>query len=274
VRATPLYLNSSAMGSVLFLALPTGGHRMSNTKTILKTIPLVLLTFFAVSCARTTGTPLPTTTVPQPAMITTIPPATPSPPTTTLPATGPSTPSPTITYDFDTGLPALLRGQSTPFAQTSGSMTAHFSSPSDPAAFSIQSYETTFYKLSQFSGNYLNDNKPFRNALHIRFSQQVTSITLTFATTDYHGVGEVDEPTAIKLTAYINTTETTPVGSVTSRGTFPINYSFPQGTLSFNSGGEPFNLVVIELLVQPRGAVYFLVDEITVMPSGRANAGQ
>ena len=204
-----------------------------------------------------TATPAPTpppTPIPSPTL----------PPTTTPPATTPPAVTPiTTTFDFDSSSPSLSTGQSTPFDQTSDGITAQFSSPSDPATFSVQSHDTTFLTLSQFSGNYLFDNNPFRNYLYMGFSQQLTSITLKFATTDSHGPGNVDEPSIIKLTAYLNSTGTTPVGSATVRGSFS-NDSFPQGTLSFNSGGQPFNLVVIELLFQPLGGTDFLVDNITV----------
>lgn len=210
-------------------------------KTIFNLIPLLLLAFFVVSCTGGAVPQSPTTTVPQP--------------TTTTPAT-------TISFDFDRGLPVLSVGQSMPFDQTSGGVTAHFTSPSDPAAFSVQSHDTTFLMLPQFSGKYLYPSRRSRTNLSISFSQPLNGITLTFATTDYHGVGEVDEPTAVKLTAYTDTT--TLVGTVTARGTFPTNYTFPQGTLSFDSGSQPFNLVVIELLVQRLGGTNFLVDNIAV----------
>jgi len=216
-------------------------------KTILKLIPLLLLTFLAVSCTKSGVTTPPTTT--------------PSQPTTTVPPT--TAPSTTVTFDFNIGLPPLSAGQSTPFQQMLNGLTAHFSSPSDPATFSVQNHDTTFLTLSQFSGNYLFDNNPFRNYLNIRFSQPLTSITLTFATTDSHGPGNVEEPSYMKLTAYMNSTGTTLVGSVTARGSFS-NDSFPQGTLSFDSSGQPFNLVVIEILFQPGGGANFLVDNITV----------
>lgn len=166
------------------------------------------------------------------------------------------------TFDFDTGLPALAAGQSTPFDQTSGGITAHFSSPADPAAFSVQNRNTVFYTLSQFSANYLSDNNPFANALEIEFTHELSAITLTFATTDYHGVGEVEHPTEVKLTAYSDSTGTTAVGSVTARGSFSSD-PYPQGTLTL-SPGQPFKLVRIELVPQPMGATYFMVDNIRV----------
>jgi len=169
---------------------------------------------------------------------------------------------PTVTFDFDTGFPLLAETQNTPLNQTSNGITAYFSSPSDTSvapAFSVQSYGTTFTKLSQFSGKYLYDNKPSRDSLDIMFSQQLTSITLTFATVEYH-----TEASNITLTAYMNSIDTTPVGWTTSRGTFS-NALYPQGMLSFNSGGQPFNLVRIEIPYQgPSGATNFFVDNIIV----------
>jgi hypothetical protein len=57
-----------------------------------------------------------------------------------------------VTFDLDTGTPTLAAGQNVPFDQTSGGITAHFSSPSG-AAFSIQTDLTTGWHLSQFSGH-------------------------------------------------------------------------------------------------------------------------
>jgi len=90
-------------------------------------------------------------------------PSTPIPESPVIPENTHVPPLTTITYDFNNGKPVLLEGQNTPFSQTSSGVTAHFSSPSDPAVFSIQSYDTTFYTLSQFSGNYLFDNKISRD---------------------------------------------------------------------------------------------------------------
>lgn len=56
-----------------------------------------------------------------------------------------ATTSLTAAFDFDTGFPTFVEGQSTPLNQTSGAITAYFSSPFDPAAFSVQSYDTTFF---------------------------------------------------------------------------------------------------------------------------------
>jgi len=179
-----------------------------------------------------------------------------------LVSTTPFSTEPTITFDFDTGDPLLAETQNTPLNQTSNGITAYFSSPSDTAvapAFSVQSYDTTFINLSQFSGKYLYDNKPSRDSLEIVFSRQLTSIKLTFATVEY-----ATEPSNITLTVYLNSVDTSPVGSMTARGTYQTGL-YPQGTLSFNSGGKPFNLVRIEIPFQgAEGATNFFVDNIVI----------
>ncbi len=167
----------------------------------------------------------------------------------------------TIAFDFD----ALTLRQPTPFDLTSGGVTAHFSSPTDPASFSVQNYGTTFYALSQFSGNFLSDNDASRNFLNISFSQQLISIVLTFATIDYHDPGPGGTFSDIQLTAYMkDSTGMRAVGlPVTAHGSRPPLDTFPQGTLWFDFSGQPFNLVEIVVPFQPGGATDFLLDNIT-----------
>jgi hypothetical protein len=171
-----------------------------------------------------------------------------------------------VTFDFDAGSPLLAEGQNLPFNQTSEGITAYFSSPSDTpsgSAFSIQRYETTFTKLSQFTGKYLYDNNfTSRDALEIRFSQQLKSISLTFATVEY----QTDQTRLadITLTAYMNSANTTPVGSASARGTV-LTGLYPQGVLSFDSSGQPFNIVRIEIPSEDPGEITnFFVDNIRV----------
>lgn len=166
------------------------------------------------------------------------------------------------TFDFSTGQPAMIPGQNTPFNQTAGGVAARFTSPSDPDAFSIQTYSTTFFVLPDFSGNFIYDNKPLRNTLEIYFNQSITGISFVFATLEYHG-GPADQPTEIRLTAYMNSTDTVPIGSATSRATWSSSSTFPQGVLSYGSSGQPFNIVRIELYGKGV-AVDFLVDNVTV----------
>jgi len=168
--------------------------------------------------------------------------------------------SASVTFDFDTGAPALTTGQSVPFDQTSGGITAHFSSPQG-SVFSIQTGASTGWTLSQFSGKFLNDNNLNRNALDIQFSQPLSSITLTFATADFD---QTELATTIQLTAYTNTTATPAVGTASIRGTYASD-TMPMGTLSFTSN-VPFNLIELVLPPQPLGVTDFLVDNIIVTP--------
>ncbi len=196
---------------------------------------------------------------------------TPSTPSTTPPTTPqtPSTPSDNVTkapsstmftFDFDHGLPVLYEGQNIPFTQEINGLSATFSSPTDPAAFSIQSYDTTFYTLSQFSGKYLWDNKAVRNIVEITFSQMISQISLTFATVEYHGVGNVDEPSLMRLDAY---RDSSLVGSSTAQGVLSSDI-YPEGTLSYISNGNSFNRVTIQLASSTGLTTEFFIDNVIV----------
>jgi len=167
-----------------------------------------------------------------------------------------------VTFDFDTGAPALTNSQSPPFDQTSGGLTAHFSSPADPA-FSVASDSTTGWILSKFSGNYLSPLVA-GSVLDIQFSQTLSNITLTFATFDFQ---DVVVPTPIQLTAYLNSTATPAVGTNTAPGTYSGNDSMPMGTLTFHSA-TPFDLVRLEMTPTPQGATEFMVDNINIQSAG------
>jgi len=174
--------------------------------------------------------------------------------------------------DFDTGLPFLAQAQSTPFNQTSSIMyptsgqntralTAFFSSPSDPVAFTVESQDSTLLKLSKFSGKYLFDTKPSRDILDIKFDTQITAIKLTFATVEHQG-GLITMPSDILLIAYKGTEL---VGSTRAYGSFSDD-SYPQGSLQFGSG-ESFNWVRVSVPTQTSGTTDFLIDNITVTAS-------
>ena len=165
---------------------------------------------------------------------------------------------PTIVFDFDTGSPLLAAAQRTPFSQTANGVTAQFSSSSDPAAFSVHSYDANGLKLSQFSGKYLYDNKTSSDILDIEFSTEIIEIKFTFATVELQG-GAIILPSDIVLAAY---KDTKLVGSSKTYGSFSSD-SYPQGTLSFGSG-LPFNCVRISVPPKSSGATDFLVDNITV----------
>jgi uncharacterized protein (TIGR03437 family) len=170
-----------------------------------------------------------------------------------------------VTFDFDTSAPALSTGQNVPFNQTAGGVTAQFSSPAG-AAFSVQTDATTGWKMSQFSGKYLYANNQNRNTLEIRFSGTAFAIAFTFATADFQ---QVETPTTIQLTAYLDSSATAAVGTASAHGTYASD-TMPMGTLSFDSGGKPFNLVQITIPYQPLGATAFLVDNVRVTPAAAA----
>jgi hypothetical protein len=166
-----------------------------------------------------------------------------------------------VTFDFDTGTPALTTGQSVPLDQTSGGVTAHFSSPQG-VAFSVQNDASTLFTMSQFLGNYLYPNRSSADSLTIQFNQQLTNITLAFATTDH---APIEIPNAITLTAYSNST---PVGTPVSAGAAYGTDSLPMGAIAFNSGGAPFNAVTIALVLPGNTPTGFLLDNISVQLSG------
>ncbi len=178
-----------------------------------------------------------------------------------------------VTFDFDTGTPALVIGQNTPLSQSSGGMTAYFTSVSDPNKFSVQSLFTNpNIQLSKFSSRYLYDNSPvYGDSIDIKFNSTLTSINFTFATFEFHGPTGQD-PSNMTLTAYLdsntslvpwqNTTYLPPVGSIIGHGVWPTNDTYPQGTLFFNSS-QPFNLVRIQCPYQGMyTAVGFAIDNV------------
>ncbi len=169
-----------------------------------------------------------------------------------------------VMFDFDTGTPPLSVGQVIPFEQTSGGVTARFSSAGGPA-FSIQTNASTGWRMSMFSGKYLYDNNLDRSVLTIEFSRTLTAITLTFATADF----EIEVPSNLQLTAYLDSRQSPPVGSATAHGSY-IGDTMPMGALSYDSGGRPFNLVEITVPFQTGGATTFFLDNIAAKPAEAA----
>jgi hypothetical protein len=172
----------------------------------------------------------------------------------------------TATFDFDTGTPAVTATQGMPASQTANGITAYFSSPTPGAGgFSVQSDATTQYHMSQFSGNYLWPNSVYSPALDIQFSQPLTAITFTFATADFQ---QVEIPTTVQCTGYVDSTATAAVGFATAHGTYGTD-TMPMGTLTFNSA-TPFNVVEIKIPYAPLAASDFLIDNIIVTATGAA----
>src|SRR5436305_6414201 len=140
-----------------------------------------------------------------------------------------------ITFDFDTGAPALIAGQGLPVDQTVSGLTASFS---PPGGFSVQNETTTGYTFSVFSGLYLNPNSLLPGPLDIAFSQPITSISFVYATANFQ---EVEVPSTIQLTAFSDALKTDTIGSQTGHGTYGGDTK-PTGLLSFSSV-TPFSFV-------------------------------
>jgi hypothetical protein len=172
------------------------------------------------------------------------------------------------TFDFDTSTPGLYTGQSIHFSQTSGGVTAAFSSPQG-SVFSTQTDGSTQFHLSQFSGRYIYPNNIYRNALDITFDRQLTSITLVFATVDYQDNAEV--PGNLQLTAY-DTAGGTTVGTSSAHGTY-LGDTYPMGILTFTPTGPTFNKVSLIVPYQPQGTTEFFVDNIAVETAVVPGAG-
>ncbi len=147
----------------------------------------------------------------------------------------------------------------TPFTQTFNGVTATFSSPSDPNAFSVQNQGTTFYVLPMFSGNYLWDSNPYRIELKIQFSHPISAINVTFATVEQYVAGEHDQPSSFELDAYMDATT---IGSATAHATFSTS-TFPQGTIAF-IGSLQFNQVKLWIPPQAYPASQFFIDNVIV----------
>jgi hypothetical protein len=147
------------------------------------------------------------------------------------------------TFNFDSD--AL--GTSTTFTDTVNGLSATFSSSADPGGFVV--YPSMFETLT---GNVLGDPGPaFQNnlALNVNFSQNLSAITLDFATSDFI------TPSPFTLTAYQNSAL---VGSATLTGQFLAGFTFPEGEIAF--AGGPFNQVVLS-----SAAADFAVDNINVL---------
>jgi hypothetical protein len=165
-----------------------------------------------------------------------------------------------VTFNFDTGTPAPGLGQPTTFDYGAGGMNAHFSSATPAQTFSVEDASTVSIvgSLSLFSGKFLYPDSTARATLDILFSQPLTSINFSFATTQSTAV---ETPNPITLRAYMNSTANPVVGTpLTVSGSFGSE-PMPSGTLSFTAGGLSFNLV--EITLKPGGAGGFLLDNLS-----------
>jgi hypothetical protein len=165
-----------------------------------------------------------------------------------------------VLFDFDTATSPPAVGSSLPFSQSKGGLSANFSDPTLANGYSIQNSASTLYTLSGFSGSYLVPNGLSPGPLSIQFSQAIKQASVVFATADFN---QAEVPTTVMLTAYFGANSTIPVGSIQGHGTYATN-TMPMGTLSFDSGGAPFDRVVISIPPQTLGTGDVLLDNISV----------
>ena len=175
------------------------------------------------------------------------------------------------TFYFDTGDPALTLYQGLPVDQTVNGATAHFRAVS--GAFSVQTAVSLGrLNLSLFAAQFLAPANNDGSVLEIQFSEWVTDVTFPFATIQTRSI---EKETPIRLTAYMNSAATAPVGMTNATGSYnapPGNNTWPMGTLTFHSS-VPFNLVRISVpnIVPPPitgQARDFCLDTLTVQGAG------
>jgi hypothetical protein len=100
--------------------------------------------------------------------------------------------------------------------------------------------------------------------LDIKLSQNITSITLTFATIEYHDPGPLGTGSTIRLSAYMNAVTTIPIKSAIANGIEDQGSSYPESTITLTSTGQPFNLIEIDLSNPAQGATGFIIDNVIV----------
>jgi hypothetical protein len=87
-----------------------------------------------------------------------------------------------------------------------------------------------------------------------------------FKTAELYDPGPGGTGSPIRLTAYMNSLPNAVGTPVTVNGIETPFDNYPEGTLTFNSGGQPFNLVEIDLpYISAEGATGFIIDNITVI---------
>lgn len=147
-----------------------------------------------------------------------------------------------VVFNFDNDTP----GTATGFTDTANGLSATFSSNGDPGGFVV--YQSIFQTLT---GNVLGDPGPSGQnglTLSIGFNQNLSAVTLNFATSDF------STPSPLTLNAYENGTL---VGSATATGQFLSGSTFPEGEIAFDAAS--FNSLALS-----SPAMDFAVDNITV----------
>lgn len=152
----------------------------------------------------------------------------------------------TITFNFNSD----PTGETTPFTDSIGILSATFTSSGDPGGFEV--FPSFFYSLT---GQVLLDpasSGPNNATLTILFNYAATAVSLDFATYSSTAV-------PFDLSAYNGTTL---VGSTNATGSIPAGgYYNPEGVISFS--GADFNEVVLSV----PAAAAFAIDNLAVTTS-------
>lgn len=146
-------------------------------------------------------------------------------------------------FTFDTD----AAGTATQFSDTSGGITATFSSPADPGGFLVTSNPAGTSVL--LSGQVLTTNtgNTAGAPLNIAFSQNLAAVTLDFV--DDGQVGQT-----FTLNAFENGTA---VGTVTVPGFLAPGDLFAEGVIGF-FGPAPFNSIQLSTATAP----FFAIDNV------------
>jgi hypothetical protein len=133
---------------------------------------------------------------------------------------------PSVLFDFNTAAPSLTNTEVLPLTQSSGGIVAQFTSPQG-SAFSVQDDPSIGWTLPKFVGHYLFPRLS-GSTLEIQFSQPLSSIALSFGTLDFQ---DVVTPSTLQLTAYLDSTNSTPVGTAAALGLYKAGDALPMGSL-------------------------------------------
>ncbi len=102
--------------------------------------------------------------------------------------------------------------------------------------------------------------------LFSHFSRNLTRISFVFKTAELHDPGPGGTGSPIRLIAYINSLSTSVGSPVIVNGVETAFDTYPEGTLIFNSNGQPFNMVEIDLpYISAEGATGFIIDNVIVI---------
>ena len=160
------------------------------------------------------------------------------------------------TFDFDSGLPALIDGDGLPTLQTSGGWSAAFSAAFGD--FSVQSDASLGWNLTRMGGHYLLPVMS-PSVLDVIFDRPVSSVSISFGTLDYQSNAP---PSEAQLSAWSDSAGTQWIGAVTAAGVIKPGDTVPTGTLTLVASS--IRRIRVEVPAQPSGTTDMVVDDISV----------